>query len=568
MTRRLRLIIALCMLPVGFAVLVSEMASDWRAYRLDLTDNKIYTLSEGSKTLLGGLSAPINATVYFSDQTTENLPALRYFSERVRQLLEEMASYADGQLLVSWRDPVPYSDAEDQAILSGLSALPLGVRASDVYFGIVFEGPGGEAVLPFISPQREHLLEYELALKIDQATQRRRARVGLVSSIAIENRVIGEQLADRYDIIPVDLDSQRLPQDLDLLMLLQPPPLSEALQQAIQGAVKAQLPMLVLVDPLVQSEPSPMPAGQGVIDILAMLGVGLEVDQFVADRVLGLQVTLQPDAPPIRHPAILGLTQQQLSSEDPITSGLDAVNVATAGALTIVDPETEASSLWRSSAQSSVLPITRLLGTVSVEVATSQILEEISSDGGSYLMAMRLQAPTQAIIVADVDFLFDRYWVNRQVFLGTELMESFAGNGSFVLNALDNLVGDPALISLRSREPSYRPFTLIDEMRLRAEAQLLSTELALETALEKANANVANWRGVALEDIPQAERIELQASLERRLDLRQQLRQVQRDLDRDIEALRAQLTWINILFMPIVLCLWVITQRRWRHTRR
>lgn len=552
--RRRTLISGLVVTPVVFVLLIGIWGGTWREARFDLTQNSIYTMSEGSKLILAGLEEEVTLNIYFSAQASEELPALRAFATRVGQLIAEMATHSKGKLVVKWFDPVPFSDEEDRAILVGLTALPLGVRASDIYFGIVLRTMDGrEEVLRFISPQREHLLEYEIIQRIDQVTRDHRPRLGVLSSLPLQNLVVYEQLEARYDLVEIPVTAQDLPSALDLLVLVQPPSMSDAFHEALRSAVEDDLPILLLVDPLIQSLATPAQPTSGADEVLSLLNLGLKPEVFVADRLLGLQVTVEPTAPPIRHPAIIGLSSDVLNNDDPVTSALDAINAATVGVITLAASEGSFNDvLWRSSEASAVLPISRLLSDQPIEEAIVQLFEEIGSGAGDvYPIAVRVREPTEAIVVADVDFLFDRYWVNQQNFMGTTLLEPFAANGSFVLNAVDNLTGDPALIGLRSREPSLRLFTLLDEMRRRAETRLLGAEQALESALAQANAQLANLRGISAEDLTDQQRLDLQASLETRLELRQQLREVRRDLDRDIDDLRRRLIWINVVIFPI-----------------
>ena len=98
---------------------------------------------------------------------------------------------------------------------------------------------------------------------------------------------------------------------------------------------------------------------------------------------------------------------------------------------------------------------------------------------------------TQMVLVADVDLLSDRLWVQVQNFFGQRIPSAFADNGNFVINALDNLTGSTDLISVRSRGTTNRPFSLVEGMRLSAEAQYRETEQSLQTELDRFGA--APW---------------------------------------------------------------------------
>lgn len=533
--------------------------------RLDLTENQLHTLSEGSRQVLSTLESPVNVQIFFSDQASQGLPTIRFFARRVEGLLEEMSRVSKGTLTIDWLDPEPFSEVEDEALLAGVTGVSIGPSQESVYFGVVIEADNGEqAVLPFLSPQREHVLEYELLQRIDRVQRAGQPRVAVITDLPIQSWVIYEQMASRYELIEVPASAEQLPSDVDLVLMIQPSVITEELANALKAGIERQQRFLVFLDPLIQTLPQAPAPDPKVFDVLERLGVVMRADEFVADASLGLRVTLEANAVPIRHPAILGLSARALALDDVITGDLEAVNVATAGHLEALSgAKYESSPLWVASGQSGRFPVTRLLSEQAIEAMTTELLSEIPSMGGDSVMAVRIRQPTDAVVVADVDFMSDRYWVSRQNFLGTELIENFASNGAFVLNAIDNLIGDPSLITVRSRERSLRPFVLVDELRRSAEARLLETEQRLEAALAEADEQLSALRLESPESMSEAQRAELSAFIEARLELRQELRRVRRNLDEEINRLGNQLTWVNILLIPLLVALLGLVLR-WR----
>lgn len=562
---RPKIYILLALAPVVFFVWAVSVVELSRTVRIDLTENRLFTVSEGSVNLLSDLPNPTIMTVFFSDEASQELPGLRSFSQRMSDLLEQMTVYAKGQLQVVWKDPQPFSEIEDEALLVGLDALAVGDGGSNVYLGVVVEAENGSRqVIPFLSPQREYLLEYELIQAIGQAQKARLPRIGLLTELPIQSWFIYEQMQSRYDLIEIPTTASALPSALDLLIVIQPPPMSDAFQGSIQAAMTDQLPMLVFADPLIQSLGGARQSLNQNHPLWDLFSVGIDQSRFIADRQLGLQVTLEPDAAPIRHPAVLGLTPPEFDADDPVTVSLDAVNVATAGHW-VLDAQDAGVAIVQSSTEAALLPTSRLMDTNEVAEATTALFQEIGSGDQAFSIAVRLREPTPAILVSDIDLLADRYWVSRQEVLGTQWIDQFAGNGDFVLNAIDNLVGDPSLIGLRSREPSYRPFGLVEEMRRRAEVELLSTEQALQNALVEANEQLAPLRELPPERLTVSQRAELEAFIEERLRLRQALRQVRRQLNEDIERLGQRIILINLLFVPSFLIMFFLI--RWLFSR-
>ena len=538
----------------------------------DLTEGKLHTLTDGSKSILGSLTSPVLVEVYFSDQASEELPAIRFFARRVEGLLEEMSRASNGAVSIEWKDPQPFSEIEDEALLAGLTGLPIGPSQEPVYFGLVMTAENGEqTAIPFVSPQQEHRLEYDLLQHIDRVQRTDRPRIALIGDLPIQGWLMFQQIASRYDLIEVPVTAEQLPSAIDLVLMIQPSKLTQGLTDALKTAITERLRFLVFVDPLIQTLPQAPELDPKVFDVLQALGVRVRLDEFVADAALGLQVTLEANSPAIRHPAILGLTAGSLAPDDVITGDLEAINVATVGHLEALSGDDfESSVLWTASRQSARLPVTRLLSDQPVETVTRDMLSELPSMGGDSVMALRVRQPTDAVVVADIDFMADRYWVSRQDFLGTELVESFASNSAFVLNAIDNLIGNPSLISIRSRERSLRSFTLVDELRRSAEIRLLDTERRLEAALAEADEKLSELRLSSSEEMSEAQRAELSNFIETRLALRAELRQVRRNLDKDIDRLGQQLTWLNILLMPVLVALLALTihwARRWTSGR-
>lgn len=561
------------LLLIAFVALMVGI-SHWPGQaRWDLTEGKLHTLTEASKTILGSLTSPVRVEVYFSDQASQELPAVRFFAQRVEGLLEEVSRASKGAVTIEWKDPEPFSEIEDEALLAGLTGLPIGPSQEPVYFGLVMTAENGEqTAITFVSPQQEHRLEYDLLQHIDRLQRTDRPRIALIGDLPIQSWLMFQQIASGYELIEVPVTAEQLPSAIDLVFMIQPSELTQALTDELKEAITEGQRFLVFVDPLIQTLPQAPEVDAKVFEVLQALGVRMRLDEFVADAALGLQVTLEANSPAIRHPAILGLTAGSLALDDVITGDLEAINVATVGHLEALSGDDfESSVLWTASRQSARLPVTRLLSDQPVEAVTRDMLSELPSMGGDSVMALRVRQPTDAVVVADVDFMADRYWVSRQDFLGTELVESFASNSAFVLNAIDNLIGNPSLIAIRSRERSLRSFTLVDELRRSAEIRLLDTERRLEAALAEADEKLSELRLSSPEEMSEAQRAELSKFIETRLELRSELRQVRRNLDKDIDRLGQQLTWLNMLLMPMLVALLALIlywARRWTSERR
>ena len=178
------LILALLFVAV---VLVSNVLL--RGARADLTANNLYTLSDGTRSLLGKLEEPIQLTLYFSDRGTADTDnpsarALRAYYPRVRELLEEIAARSDGKIRLKVVDPVAYSEDEDNAVSSGIQGLPFGPAGESVFLGVYgTNSTNGEAKIPLFDPGRENLAEYDIAKMIHDLGTNKKPAVGFITSL-------------------------------------------------------------------------------------------------------------------------------------------------------------------------------------------------------------------------------------------------------------------------------------------------------------------------------------------------------------------------------------------------
>lgn len=599
---------ALAVLAVLFVVLTMLASLLFRGSRLDLTENQLYTLSDGTRNIVSALAEPVTLKLYFSDQASADLPQIRRYAERVWELMQELAAKSDGNIRIERIDPVPFSEAEDAASRYGLEAVPLSQAGDVLYLGLVGTNTvDGLETLAFLSPNREAFLEYDLARMVSTLASPDRPQVGLISGLPMSGGFnlqtgqrnpawsVYEQWQELFEVTTVPAGATALPAELDALVLVHPKNLSDELLLAIDQFVLGGGRLLAFVDPYAEADPGDDPndpasrflaeRASSLGSLLEHWGVGFDSDRFVADLGRALQVTIRQGQPPVRHPAILGLAKQDFSGDDIVTGELGLVNVASVGSL--VDLEIEGVSfepLIQSSDRAGLLPAERLrmLGD------PSELIGELGIDDRRHVLAVRLtgsvasafadtlaegdlaEGALNAIIIADTDLLTDNLWVQRQSFLGQVLLNPFADNGALAVNAVENLLGNANLISIRSRATSNRPFDLVDDLRREAEARLRATEQQLEAELaetENRLTQLQQTRGDAdLSILTSEQEAEIDRFMDQRLAIRQQLRQVRRELDQDIKALGTRVKLINIVLVPALLTM-VALLLAWRRRK-
>ena len=599
---------ALAVLAVLFVALTMVSGIAFQGWRLDLTENNAYTLSEGTRSIVQSLDQPIRLRLYFSDSASEDLPQIRSYAERVWELMQELAAHSDGMIELERIDPEPFSEAEDDAARYGLEAVPLNQAGDVLYLGVVgTNAVDGLEVLPFLSPNKEASLEYDLARMISTLDQPDLPRVGLISGLQMSGGfdmqtgqrtpswAVYDQWNELFDLTAVESDAEALPDDLDALVVVHPKELSDEMLLAIDQFVLAGGRLLAFVDPYAEADPGENPRDPAarftaersstLQPLFEAWGISMDTERFVADLGRALQVTIQQGQPPVRHPAILGLTGEDLSDRDIVTADLESVNVASGGSL--VDDEPDAGvgfeALMRSSERSGLLATERLR----MASDPSSLIDELGMDERRHVLAARLSGEVgtayperigesglssgqlNAIVVADTDLLSDNMWVQRQSFLGSAILNPFADNGALAVNAVENLLGDADLISIRSRSTSIRTFDLVQDLRRQAEARLRETEQQLEAELREAEnrlTQLQQGRGDSdLSILTPEQEAEIDRFMEQRLEIRQQLRQVRRELDEEIEALGTRIKIINIVLVPLLvtaIALFVAWRRR------
>jgi len=466
--------------------------------RLDLTENGLYSVSDGTREVIADLEEPVNLYFFFSEKASKDLTALRAYSQRVREMLEEYQLLAGSKINLHIVDPEPFSEQEDQAAEFGLQSVPVNQAGEALYFGLAGTNAlDGQVVLPFFQPDREAFLEYELTKLIYNLSVVEKPRVALYSELKVEQSVdprsfqptpgwvFMDQLKELFQIEKIDELSLSAIGTAELLLLIHPGTLEDAALYAVDQHVMSGGKLIVFVDPLAET----VPPGTSVLSgssselnrLTATWGVSLRDGQVLGDSEAALMVG-GVDGAPVRHLGILGFTNQYFSGDDIVTADLEAINFSTAGILDVDEVDgIDAKSLIASSSVSGSLDVIQFQ-TLS---DPAELQQGFQSTGESYSVAVRLSGKSRSsfpemsgeethiaeteqlnvVIVADTDVLSDRLWVQVQNFFGQQVASAFADNGSFVVNLVENLSGSSALIEVRSRGQFSRPFVVVEELR-------------------------------------------------------------------------------------------------------
>ncbi len=602
-------LIALGLLFVAAVVLSGSL---FRGARLDLTANKLYTLSDGTRNVVGKLEEPINVTFYFSDSLAQDAPQLRTYASRVRELLEEIAAASAGKVVLQVIDPLPFSEDEDRATAGGLQGVPIGSGGQNMYFGLAgSNSTDGVAAIPFFQPSKEAFLEYDIAKVISSLSEVALPVVGWMSDLDIgpgfepttqkvnEGWVMYTELGKLFEMRRQETTTKQIEPEVQLLLLVHPKALSDDTLYAIDQFVLRGGRLLLLVDPHAEAEQ----AGQGVDPTQAMFegkssdlaklftawGVQYDPAQVVLDAQYALQIQARPDAQPTRHLGILGLGSAALNQGDVVSAQLESVNMSSVGHFQLAEnAKVKLEPLAQSSANASLVAVDRIRFLPDPQA----LFADFSATGVNYVLAGRLTGPlttafpdrtgkdhlassqvdANIVLIADTDVFSNRLWVNVQSFFGKDVVDAFASNGDFIINAVDNLVGSADLIGVRTRATSSRPFVAVEAIRRAADDRYRAKEQELQTELAETERKLTELQsargdsGSTLLSVEQQQ--ELQRFQDEKARVRSDLRQVRRQLDADIESLGAKLKFLNIAGVPILLTLGALGFAFWRSRRR
>ena len=282
-----------------------------RDARLDLTQAKLYTLSDGTRNVLKGLQEPVTLRFFFSDKLATQAPQVKQYGQRVRELLERYAALSGGKLRLEVIDPEPFSEAEDRAVAAGIQAVSLGQAGQNFYFGLVGSNSiDQQEAIPFFQAEKEQFLEYDLTKLVYALNNPKKPKVAVLGSLPLEYGPGGIMAAMRgqaqpylvlgqikqfFDVKmlegakPEDID----PEKIDTLLLAHPKDLSDELQYAIDQFVLKGGRLIAFTDPYSETMAAmpnpmtgqPMPGGDSgslLPKLFQAWGVDIE-PQFVAD---------------------------------------------------------------------------------------------------------------------------------------------------------------------------------------------------------------------------------------------------------------------------------------------
>ena len=404
-------VLSLVLLGLVFVAAVTANNSLLTGLRVDLTQDNLYTVSPGTRSVLASIVEPINVYLFFSDSESADIAPLRNYATRVREMLEELEGAAGGNLVLHVVDPVPFSEDEDRAAQFGLQPISLGIGQT-LYFGLAATNSiGDQEVIEIFNPDRERFLEYELARLIYSLASPDKVVVGVHAGVSMtagfdpqtqrvtEPWVVYGQAGQLFEMRSLPPGFTEIDEDINVLWLVHPRNLETEALYAIDQFVLGGGRALIFLDPFAEvdmaaaaMDPAAMAQGSAsdLEPLLSGWGVEFSAGEVVADNRYALSVSTGLSPRPVRHLGLLGLDETAVDSEDVITDGLYNINLGTAGHFSVAEGSTAVlQPLLFSSNDASVMPAIQMQMLTDPEA----LLDSFAPSGETYILAARLTGP-------------------------------------------------------------------------------------------------------------------------------------------------------------------------------
>lgn len=537
-----------------FAVNIASTAAV-RDARIDLTEGHLYTLSPGALAIARKPPEPIRLKLYYSEKAANDVPQVKSYANRVKEMLAEIARASGGKVKLEVVNPEPFSDAEDEAVQAGLVGVPTGRAGERLYFGLVgVNSTDQQQTIRFFDPAKENFLEYDVTRLVYLLSNPEKKTVGLMSWLPLQGMDMSpmggrgappwqvlEQMKELFTVKTVENSAKEIPDDVNVLMVVHPKGMSKETQYAIDQFVMRGGRLLVFVDPLCDQDVPPgmnpmqamsMPKSSELNTLLNAWGVEMDAGKIATDRDHALRVGVGSQGRPeaVDYIAWMQLGKDNLDASDPVTGGLNnSMILATAGVLragkgatTTFQPllHTGKNSMEIDASKVSFIPDPKALladfkpdgveltvaaritgkaksafpdGPPAPTPAAGKPIDQLAADAAKAAHLAESKQPINVVVVADCDMLADRFWVQEQRLFGQVSLgyTKISDNGDFVTGALDNLGGSSDLMSLRARGSFARPFVTVEAIQRDAEQQYQQKAQDLQKKLHEAEQKIA-----------------------------------------------------------------------------
>ena len=568
--------------------------------RIDLTAERAYTLSKGTREILAKLDTPVVVRFYCTRGENDMPVMLKTYAQRVEDLLGEFRQASKGNIEIQKLDPQPDSDAEDSAKLDGIEGQML-PQGSNIYLGVSVSMLDQKEAIPFLAPNRERMLEYDIARAVSRVATPAKPVVGVMSPLPVAGGgmnpmmmrmgqqgqqpwVFMTEMQRDFTVKTVEVTADKIPDDVKVLVLIHPKMLSDAAQFAVDQFVMRGGKLIAFLDPLCvldrQSQQMMGPPSSSSLDkLLKAWGLTFDATKVVADMDY-VGRTRQG-----RAPSVLQLTEKAVNKDDVLTGDVDNLLMVFAGAFSGTPTEGLTQTVLIKSSKNS-----QLVDPMTAQMGGDEVAKSFNASGTEYSLAVRLAGkfktafpegkpkapdakPPEAnpaekkpdekkdepadqslkesvqenavVLVGDSDMIQDQVAVTEAVnpFGGQRMVMPQNGNLALAQGAVEQLTGDSNLISVRSRASRERPFTVVKKMQADAEANYRTKIKDLETSLADAQkklnelARSKSAEGGQRFILSPEQQAEIANFRKKETDVKQQLKTERKKLRADIDSL-------------------------------
>ena len=577
--------------------------------RIDLTADKVFTLSEGTRTILKKLDTPIVIRFYCTQNSSTMPVFLKSHAQRIEDLLQEYRKASKNMIEIKKLDPQPDSDAEDSANLDGVEGQMISMNEK-VYLGVAVSCLDVKVALPFLTPDRERQLEYDLSRAISQVVQPVKPVIGVMSALPVFGQMnpmmmqMGQQgrqepwvfiseLKKDFTMKQVEMTADKIDDDIKVLLAVYPRDISEKTEYALDQFVLRGGKLIAFLDPLAimdakNSQGNPMQrninSGASLDRLLKAWGIEFDKNKVVAD--LRYVTQINRGNRPEGAPAVLSLTQEAMDTNDVVTSQMDSLLLPFSG----VFAGTPAAGLKRSVLLKTSTD-SQSIEKMMAEFSGEGITKDFKASGQQQALAIRLtgkfktafpdgkpkDAPAKpgdkpeekkdtevalkesttdgaVVLVGDSDMLYDQFCVRVGNFLGQRIVNPINQNLNLVQGLVEQMGGDQNLIGVRSRATMNRPFTKVKQMQAKAEERFRSKIKELEDRLadtqQKLSQMQAKKEGNQRFILSPEQQTAIAKFKQDQASVNKELKEVRKDLRKEIDSLETTLKWVNIGLMP------------------
>ena len=590
--------------------------------RADLTAEKLYTLSKGSREVLKKLDSDVTLKLYFSRSSAEMPMGLKTYADQVQDLLKEYELAGKGRVVLEAFDPKPDSDAEEWAQRYGVEPQQTSMFGPPVYFGLVAVSGDRQQVIPGFNPRTEPTLEYDITRLITRVAWPEKPVIGVMSSLSVlgspmspmmmmqrrqppdQGWTVFQELRKDYTVREVPADAEAIEMDIKALVVIHPKDLSDKTLLALDQFVLRGGRLMVLVDTLsiadfkANASQNPMMmqmgGGQAGPSTLGRLfdawGVAFNTSKIVADltcstKLSGGQGRVED------NPAFLSLTPANLAKTDLLTAQLSQIMLPFSGAFTFTEGNGITVTPLITTSQDNAC----LIDQMNAQFGMSAMRSQLKPDGVQRILAARLHGTfktafpngieadeeservppppltsgtSTVVLFGDADFINDEFCMQSIPTLFGNMTQPINDNMTLFGNTVEQLAGRQELIGVRSRGQSNRPFAKVDKLEAEATKKWHTREEELQQRLRETQQQLSalqqEKKGTERLIVSKEQQAAIAAFRKEQQETSKELKNVRKNLNRDIERLGLTLKTLNIALVP----LFVIAFGVWRGVQR